>query len=304
MSTVALTPEGRPVRESAARAAVAAPEMRDAGASVTSVGPGHARPELDTTYQAPLDEIERTIADVWQGVLGIDAIGRDDNFFDLGGHSLLLVQVHAALAEKLGRPLPVTDLFQFPTIASLAAHLGGARPALARPPARRGAARGGDKRDRHRRHGRAVSRVRRTSTRSGGTCATASSRSNPERRRAAAAGVADALLRDPRYVKAASTLDGIDLFDAAFFGYSPREAELIDPQQRLFLECAWEALEHAGYDPKRYAGPHRRLRRRRARTSTSRTSLPTRRSSAAVGTLQVAHRATRRTTCRRASRTS
>src|SRR5581483_5809959 len=46
----------------------------------------------------------------------------------------------------------------------------------------------------------------------------------------------------------------VDLFDASFFGYSPREAELIDPQHRLFLECAWEALEQAGYDARRYPG--------------------------------------------------
>ena len=44
-------------------------------------------------------------------------------------------------------------------------------------------------------------------------------------------------------------LDDVDLFDAGFFGFNPREAELMDPQQRLFLECAWEALESAGYDP-------------------------------------------------------
>jgi len=70
----------------------------------------------------------------------------------------------------------------------------------------------------------------------------------------AQAGVARAQSEDARYVKAAAMLDGIELFDAGFFGYTPREAELIDPQQRLFLECAWEALEHAGYDPAAYAG--------------------------------------------------
>ena len=67
-------------------------------------------------------------------------------------------------------------------------------------------------------------------------------------------GVDEQLMRNPRYVKATSVLDGVDLFDAGFFGYAPREAELLDPQHRLFLECAWEALERAGYDPKRYPG--------------------------------------------------
>jgi thioester reductase-like protein len=51
----------------------------------------------------------------------------------------------------------------------------------------------------------------------------------------------------PNYVKCAAPVDGIELFDAGFFGFSPREAEILDPQSRLFLECAWEALESAGY---------------------------------------------------------
>ncbi|MCA1566114.1 MAG: polyketide synthase, partial [Acidobacteria bacterium] len=58
----------------------------------------------------------------------------------------------------------------------------------------------------------------------------------------------------PNYVKAASILDDVELFDAPFFGYTPREAEVMDPQQRLFLECAWQALENAGYDSERFHG--------------------------------------------------
>jgi acyl transferase domain-containing protein len=64
-----------------------------------------------------------------------------------------------------------------------------------------------------------------------------------------AAGADPALVRSPRYVKAGRVMEGYDRFDSAFFGVSPREAEIIDPQQRVFLECAWEALEDAGYDP-------------------------------------------------------
>lgn len=68
------------------------------------------------------------------------------------------------------------------------------------------------------------------------------------------AGVPAAVLRAPNYVKVGSYLDDVDLFDAAFFGISPREAELMDPQQRLFLEHAWLALEDAGIVAERFAG--------------------------------------------------
>ncbi|PCC68478.1 Acyl transferase domain-containing protein [Nannocystis exedens] len=69
-----------------------------------------------------------------------------------------------------------------------------------------------------------------------------------------AAGTAEAVLRDPRHVPAAAVLDDVEWFDAAFFGVGPREAELMDPQQRLFLECCHEALERAGHDPQRFPG--------------------------------------------------
>ncbi|MDZ8258878.1 beta-ketoacyl synthase N-terminal-like domain-containing protein [Nostoc sp. ChiQUE01b] len=67
-------------------------------------------------------------------------------------------------------------------------------------------------------------------------------------------GVPQDLLNNPNYVKASGVLSDIELFDANFFAYSAKEAELIDPQQRLFLELAWEATEKAGYDPQTYNG--------------------------------------------------
>lgn len=71
----------------------------------------------------------------------------------------------------------------------------------------------------------------------------------------ASAGVDPATLADPAYVKAAPLLEDADRFDAAFFGYVPREAAMIDPQQRVLLECAWEALEDAGYACASHAYP-------------------------------------------------
>src|SRR6266705_1122018 len=63
-----------------------------------------------------------------------------------------------------------------------------------------------------------------------------------------------AIAREANYVNAASMLEDVELFDAAFFGYTPREAEIMDPQHRFFLECAWTALEAAGYDAAAYRG--------------------------------------------------
>ena len=69
-----------------------------------------------------------------------------------------------------------------------------------------------------------------------------------------AVGVSPELLGNKNYIKRKGILSDIELFDYSFFGYSPNEAKLIDPQQRLFLECVWEALESAGCSSKKYSG--------------------------------------------------
>ncbi|MBV9354951.1 MAG: SDR family NAD(P)-dependent oxidoreductase, partial [Chloroflexi bacterium] len=70
-----------------------------------------------------------------------------------------------------------------------------------------------------------------------------------------AAGVEPVQLQQPNYIKAGTVVADVERFDAGFFGYPPREAEVMDPQHRMFLECAWEALERAAYDPESFAGP-------------------------------------------------
>jgi non-ribosomal peptide synthetase component F len=90
--------------------------------------PASDRPEIGATFSAPTSELERTIAAVWREVLGVDRVGVQDNFFDLGGHSLLMVRVQAGLSEALGRDLSIVELFQHATIATLAQHLGRSTP--------------------------------------------------------------------------------------------------------------------------------------------------------------------------------
>ncbi len=67
-------------------------------------------------------------------------------------------------------------------------------------------------------------------------------------------GIDPEVVKNPYYVKAKGEVANVDIFDADFFGINPREAELTDPQHRMLLECAWEALEHAGYDSSKYDG--------------------------------------------------
>ena len=87
-------------------------------------------------YVAPRNELETQIAAVWAKLLGRERVPIHTNFFDLGGHSLLLAQMRVELTEALGRAVSVIELFQYPTVAGLAAHLAAAQ-AQGRPRAGR-----------------------------------------------------------------------------------------------------------------------------------------------------------------------
>jgi acyl carrier protein len=85
--------------------------------------PENLRPELTAAYQSPQSEMEKTIAQIWQQVLHLKKVGVHDNFFDLGGHSLLIIQVKNKLQEIFNRDVLITDLFKYPNISSLANYL-------------------------------------------------------------------------------------------------------------------------------------------------------------------------------------
>ncbi|HKT52101.1 MAG TPA: beta-ketoacyl synthase N-terminal-like domain-containing protein, partial [Candidatus Angelobacter sp.] len=189
------------------------------------------------------------LADIWKQVLGREAVGVDENFFDVGGHSLLLAQVHARLLKVLDKPLSMVKLFEHPTISLLASYLEGldaASVAVGIP------------------ESASVTTKSRDIAIIGMACRFPGAASVEQFWQNLSHGIdsitelsqeelsalPERFVQDPGFVNAGGYLDNIEFFDAAFFGLNPAEATAMDPQQRLLLDCAWEALESAGYVPR------------------------------------------------------
>ncbi|MEU4176680.1 amino acid adenylation domain-containing protein [Streptomyces sp. NPDC026589] len=209
-----------------------------------------------------LGPVEERVARVWETVLAGTLPGADTGFFDAGGNSLLVMTLRARLSEEFGVGLRVADLFAYPTVRQQAGLLapvalgGGPRPGRPVPPAGTGA----------REHepapspeagqaGFAVAVVSLACRAPGAPDASAFwsnlrdgvvSTRHFDRAELLAAGVPAAHLDDPRHVPVCAPLDDPYHFDAGFFRMSEEEAALVSPQHRLFLDCAWQALEAAG----------------------------------------------------------
>jgi len=215
------------------------------------------QPTERATLAAATNDAQAGVLAIWRELLSINDVGIHDNFFDLGGHSLLLVKLHRKLAERFGDRLSIVDLFRFSTVYAQAErldpdavsldptvtvqstrshkHAADEPVAIIGMAGRFPGAQTVEALWQNLCHG--IESIRRFS--------------DDELRKM---GIDDRLLNNPNYVKADGYLDDTDRFDAGFFGYSPREATSMDPQQRLFLESAWQAIESAGYDPRRYGG--------------------------------------------------
>ncbi len=211
---------------------------------------------------------ERRIEAELRAIAGPIVLERDDNFLENGVTSLTLTRLHAQLQQNGFPDLKITDLFEHATLRRLALRLDGA--AGENDAAERGRARGarqgavfakgrGDESER--RLGVAIiglsGRFPGAPSASDFWSALREGRSGVSR--FAPEELEDAFDADARadddYVPARPILSDVDQFDAAFFGMNPRDAALTDPQQRLFLECCWEAFEDAGYDPAETDGP-------------------------------------------------
>lgn len=247
------------------------PLNRDGKLDAKKLAESRIKDKVPAFAALPRNDTEQIISEIWKRVLKIEEVGTEENFFDVGGHSLVIPEIHIALQENLKLNFEIVELFQYPTIHSLAEHLEAQRvqqplPAAAAKPEM----------------GRAVvspEKPGRTETSKiperalaiiGMACRFPGAKNVEEFWRNLRAGIEsmvdlsdeelrlagidEAIFSSPNYIKRGAILDHVDLFDARFFNMSAREAELIDPQQRVFLECAWEALEYAGYASEDYKG--------------------------------------------------
>ncbi len=232
--------------------------------------PGDARTER-ARFAPPRDRAETVIADAWCTVLEREQIGIFDNVFDLGAHSLLVLKVQGLLEDAFGREIPTLDFFRFPTIDALARGLAGeGAPATEeqghKTPVRR---------DQTVTEIAIVGMAGRfpeapdVDTFWRNLCAGVEAITTFGDDELEAVGYCTEALAQAGMVKAKGVLAsrngvdpateptngyGVEYFDAAHFGFHPREAELLDPQHRHFLEVSWEALERAGHDPARFPG--------------------------------------------------
>ncbi len=210
--------------------------------------PDTSRPELDVAYVSAKGELESVLVKIWKKVLKLDRIGINDTFFDLGGNSLLSMKVITELQHEIDIDVSVVDFFSYPTIAGLAKFLD-QRASPDNPDTTSTLIQSGDF------AGVAVIGM---AARFPGSKDTGEFWQNlkdgKEYSRFFTANEIDStidpeLRNDPAYVAARGIIDNAECFDAAFFSINPREAEVMDPQQRLFLQECWHAFEDAGLDP-------------------------------------------------------
>jgi amino acid adenylation domain-containing protein len=205
------------------------------------------RPELGEPFAAPQGGAEETVAMVWREVLCLDAVGRNDRFVDLGGSSLQLVRVHAALQKHFGRRFELVRLFEHPTVAAQALLAAGHDISPT--------SEGTTAASREANHSAAVAII--------GMAVRLPGASTPEELWQNLRGGVESIThfdaselevpgREGEALVCARGLlepESFEGVDGGLFGIVPREAEMIDPQQRVFLEICWEAVERAGYVP-------------------------------------------------------
>lgn len=215
--------------------------------------PEYVRPASAPPFKRPKTKFEKTIATTWSKYLQIPSIGVDDNFFEMGGTSLLTQKVAASLSAHFKLKVPATKIYQYPTIALLSQYLeeDSKKDSLVSNSKSKGSKMSGD-----------IAIIGMAGRFPGASSIEelwtvlkegkeTISFFTPEELDPT---IPESLRNDPLYVKARGIVPSAQEFDAKFFGINPKLAQAMDPQQRLFLEIAWEVLEKSGHLPKHYKG--------------------------------------------------
>ena len=209
----------------------------------------------------PQSENERQIATVWCEVLQLTSVGLNDNFFELGGHSLHLIRVHNQLEKLFNRQLPIAEMFKNSTVATLARFL--SKESNSTPATQQKSRQRAENRSRRQQETHDIAIIGMAGRFPGANNLTTfwenlqngvETISFFTEEELLESGVSPELFNQPNYIRARPIIDQVEYFDSEFFGYTNREAELLDPQQRLFLQSSWECLENAGYNPNSYQG--------------------------------------------------
>lgn len=235
LDALPLTPNGKIDRK-----ALPAPDMRT---------------QLQASFIAAQTNLQQHLVNLWQDTLHLDQVGIEDNFFDIGGNSLLIAKIHSQIKGFTNKPVAMVDLFRYPTIQALCNYLDPTPMVQPMPTVRPHRFQAADN--------QAIAIVGMAGRFPGAdsidqlwqnlanSVESVTFFSDEE---LLAVGVPPEMLADSNYVRANAILSDIEHFDAEFFTFSQREAELLDPQIRLLLECAWTALETANCDPETYPG--------------------------------------------------
>lgn len=215
--------------------------------------PKNGRPNLSVEFQQWTTVTQQKIVEYWKGLLQLGEIGIHDNFFDLGGNSLLAQKSISFLSELAGKRFAITSIYQYPTIDQLSKVIDGTM-SLSDHQARISPTRHPNNKD--------IAIIGMALRFPG--CETLDEywellQQGHEKIRFFEDDELDPSIppefkNDPNYVKARGIIKDADCFDADFFGLTPVVARLMDPQQRIFLELSREVLETSGYLPSQYEG--------------------------------------------------
>ena len=214
--------------------------------------PEYKRPDTAPIFKKPTTETQKNIANTWSEILKIPKIGILDNFFEMGGTSLLAQKTVAVLKQHFDYNIPIIKLYQYPSISELSNYLEPKKESSSlNLTAQNNESASSD-----------IAVIGMSGRFPGADTIEelwqvlkdgkeTISFFEPEE---IDVSIPESLRNDSLYVAARGIVPSAKEFDAAFFGINPKLAEAMDPQQRLFLEIAWEVLEETGYLPSHYKG--------------------------------------------------